>query len=165
MARRTLHHRKASSNFLNSPNAPSHKDAGFTLIEILIVTAILVILFGMGLFMSFDFYRSFLIHSERDLLVGVLEKARNRAMNNIGESPHGVHITSSSYILFQGTAYASANPDNEPITSNPAITKAGLTDIVFSQLSGDPDTTGSITLQSSARTDIININDEGAIGW
>lgn len=140
-------------------------DAGFTLIEILIVTAIAVILFSMGLFISFDFYRSFLSNSERDLLVGILEKARNRAMNNIGESPHGVHITASSYILFQGSAYTVASPDNEPITSNPAITKTGLTDVVFGQLSGDPDATGSITLQSGARTDVISINDEGTIGW
>lgn len=143
----------------------SQTNAGFTLIEILIVTAIVVILFGMGLFISFDFYRSFLSNSERDLLVGVLEKARNRAMNNINQSPHGVHIASSSYILFQGSVYAPASPSNEPITSNTAITKTGITDVVFSQLSGDPDTTGSITLQSSARTDVININDEGTIEW
>ena len=138
---------------------------GFTLIEILITLGIFVILASLGLYVSLDSYRSYTFSSERDALVSLLLKARNQSMNNIDELPHGVHIGSQSFTLFEGVTYSVSNPKNNIIARNAAISVNGLTDVNFSQLSGDPSLIGSITLSYGARTAIISIENEGRINW
>ena len=61
---------------------------GFTLIEILIVIAILSILAGIVAPISFDMYTRFSIESERKLFVASLREARNSAYANINAQNH-----------------------------------------------------------------------------
>lgn len=144
---------------------PNLSTKGFTLVEILVVTGIFVLLMGMSLFMSFDYYRGYLLGTERDITVGVLEKARSRALSNMFESSHGVHIDSDNYILFRGDVYVVGAPTNENIPANSAIQKSGLSNIIFSQLTGLPNVAGDITLTDGAKSKIISINNESRIEW
>ncbi len=140
-------------------------NSGFTLIEILIVTAILTLIMGMGLFLSFDFYRGYLLGTERDLVVGVLEKARSRALANMFETSHGVYIDSDKFILFRGNNYTAGASTNEDIPGNSIIQKSGLSEIVFVGLTGLPVVAGDITLEDGAKSKVISINNEGRIEW
>jgi Tfp pilus assembly protein FimT len=139
--------------------------AGFTLIEILINTAIVTMLLGMGLFISFDSYRRYLLNSERDIAVGVLQKARSRAFNNIYQTPHGVHIDSNAFTLFRGTSYIAGSSTNETFPANAAVTQSGITDIWFDQLSADASVSGTLVLANGVQSKTISINDEGTINW
>ena len=83
------------------------REAGFTLMEVLLVIGMFVILAGFGLFVSMETYRGSNYHSDRSLLIAVLERARAEAINNICSggscadgAAHGVHIQSDKYILF-----------------------------------------------------------------
>jgi prepilin-type N-terminal cleavage/methylation domain-containing protein len=138
---------------------------GFTMIELLVVISIMGLIFGMGLFASFDFYRSYLLSTERDILLGVLEKARSRAMANMFESSHGVHIENSTYVIFRGDSYIPGAASNEEIPGNSIIQKSGINDVVFEELTGLPSVTGSISLLEGANSKIISINYEGRIDW
>ena len=152
-------------------NAP--KESGFTLIEILVTVAIITVLVGMALFLSFDSFRRYNLNAERDMLVGVLETARSRALNNMFESQHGVcYLSPGNYSLFRGATYDVAKSEIMP--SNGAISVTGLATcaqgsaagVIFTQLTGAPTAAvGTITLSDGAKSKTIDINNEGTIIW
>ncbi len=139
--------------------------AGFTLVEVLVVMAIISGLFVAGTFVSFDVYRGDLLKSERAMLVSVLQKARSRAMNNIDASPHGVYIDSNFYIIFRGVSSTTAPSTNERIPRNSGVVISGINNVVFTQLSGEPLTVGDIVLTYGIRTATVSVRNGGLIDW
>jgi len=139
---------------------------GFTLIEIVVVMGLFAVLAGFGLFLSFDFYRSYAFRAERDMVISILQKARSQALNNIRETPHGVHLQNDSYILFQGSSYAVADHAfDQVVDAAPSISRIGLSEVVFTQLSGGANASGTIDITDGLRTVSISINNAGRISW
>ena len=147
----------------------SKSDRGFTLIEITLVIALIIIIFGFGLTVSFDSYRKDYLKAERDTLISVLQKARNESINNLNNTPHGFYFDGTDYILFEGSSYTDPLRDTSKdlkIVKNPSITIGGLTEVVFEQLDGNANPVGDITLNDGINPVIsININQEGRINW
>jgi Tfp pilus assembly protein FimT len=142
------------------------EDKGFTLVEIIIVVAVLMVIAGLGLIFGIDFYRNYIIDTERNTVLSVLQKARSRSQNNINQSAHGVCFQSNNYVVFQGDSYALRNPAyDQTIPKNPVINASGLSEVVFKQLNGDSQTVGNIILNNGRRSAIILINNEGKIDW
>jgi len=131
----------------------------------MIAMAIMVSLFGFGLFMSFEAYRGYNSHSERDVVVSVLQKARSRAVSNYYQTTWGVCYSVSQYIIFRGSVCTPGASTNETIPASANASVSGLSSgIVFSQLSGT--TVGSsVTIVQGGRTETITINNEGLINW
>jgi len=143
-------------------------NAGFTLAEIIIALAIIVMLSTLALFLGFDFYRGYSLRSDANNIVSVLRRARNNALDNVNEAPHGVFINSSTkqLIIFQGNSYAARNPTFDGIFMlAPLVTPSGLQEVVFSQLSGDSNASGTITLATEQKSLNVSINHEGGIDW
>ena len=143
---------------------------GFTLVEILIAIGIFLVLAALSLGIGVDTVRRATVASERTLLVEILERARSRAMNNIGEVPHGVVVTSTDFVLFRGAVYSPSDASNEVSERAANITVSGPTDPVlvrFAQLSGavDPSEAGDIVLSNGEQTAIVGINTAGRIDW
>lgn len=150
---------------------------GMTLIEILVVIGILAIVAGFSLATNLDSFRGYSFRDERDTLVNNLQRVRGMSINNIckgvcglGGLPHGIHFENGKYTLFQGGAYVVSEPANEVVEIKPAIQIAGLTDVIFTQLSGNatvnPVGVWNITVTDNANhTSIITINSEGRITW
>ncbi|PJC65463.1 MAG: hypothetical protein CO020_00525 [Candidatus Colwellbacteria bacterium CG_4_9_14_0_2_um_filter_50_12] len=142
------------------------KQKGFTLLEIIIVVALFAILAALGLFIGLDLYRGYALASERSTVVNILEKARSQSVNNINQTPHGVHFTGSAYVIFQGASYASRDQSyDEVITSAPGVTAGGVTETVFTQLEGSANPTGEVTVSNGLKSMTISINNEGRINW
>lgn len=151
---------------------------GFTLVEILIAVVILVVIFSFGLFISFDFYKSYSFHSEKSTIVSILQKARNQSLNNINESRHGVHFSAIPlhYILFECSSSCVSYPGSasSDIIIDPSygisITDTPI-DIVFDQLSGSCVSSNcssgeaTITVSDGVRSYNISVNSEGQIDW
>jgi len=145
------------------------KEKGFTLIEMIIALSVLVIIMGLGLFYGMENFRGETFRSEVDTMVGVLQKARSRAMANIKQSQWGVHYAGSpgyTYTIFRGTDYVHAL-EKEVVEGGRAasITPSPLLDVVFTQLSGTTTGTFSATIQEGGRTSNIQVNYEGTIIW
>ena len=140
---------------------------GFTLIEILVVSAIISVLAGAGLLMGFDVYRSYSFHSELNTIVTILEKARSRSLANINQLPHGVHFDSEGFTLFEGRIFDSASPSNVFISKGGSADVQASADVVFTQLSGEVDETAEIQVvdSNSSRSFTITVNEEGRINW
>lgn len=133
------------------------QNSGFTLIEVLIALAILVVILSLGLFLSFDFYKSFSAQSEKEVIVSILQKARSESMDNINQVAHSVHFSNTplTYTLM---------PENLPIVASYKITITAPAlpfDVTFSQLSG-ASSNQTITLSNG---EIITINTQGQISW
>lgn len=149
------------------------KRDGFTLVEILVVMGMLAMIFVIGSLVNINFYTRELTSSEETTLIGILQKARSRSMNNLHQSSHGIHFDESeeNYVLFRGTEYIPDADTNETVPRNPNIDiDPSSGDVVFEQLSGNLVSTSSeeITLtlsDNSGRTKEINIKANGLIDW
>jgi prepilin-type N-terminal cleavage/methylation domain-containing protein len=152
--------------------AISKNHSGFTLIEVMVVIAIFGMLFLMGLFFDFSFYRGTSFGTDTDNYASVLRRARAMAINNINGRDQGVHLLPDSYVLFQcplatpGCLYSSRDVTlDHSISRNPGLNFSATTpsDIVFSRLSGDSNFEGIVTVSGFGKTATININNEGLI--
>ena len=139
---------------------------GFTLVEIVIVVAILAVVLGLGYFVGFDFYKNYALHSEKDILISVLRKARSQALNNVGATAHGVYIDDSSYTIFYGNSFVSRDSQyDENIRKAPGISLSGLNEVVFAPLTATSTASSTIVLNNNRNSFFIDINYEGRINW
>jgi Tfp pilus assembly protein FimT len=140
----------------------------FTLTEVVVVVGIFTGLLALGLFMSIETLRGTIYRSEQATIVGMLGRARSRAMNNIEQSPWGFCYTPPNYIVFKGSVCSAAaayevTPVNTAVASSSGFGIA-FPSIVFTQLSGTS-TAATITVVQDGRNRITTINNEGAIIW
>ena len=156
---------------MQSPNISTrdktqNKNLGFTLVEILIVVAMFAALITAAIIIGVDSYQRYLIRSDLEVASSLLQKARSSAVNNIGETSHGVYFGDQiKFILFRGTSYATRNTSYDLLLDKSKnSTESGLSEVVFSPLSGTT-TGGTITLNDGARSVTITINSEGGINW
>lgn len=144
------------------------RNKGFTLIEIIVVVAIMALLFSIGIIMTMDAYRGFGYRSERDVIVSVLERARSRAMANIDQSAWGVCYRNSNYVIFKGTTCTETNSDLVPVKVAVEIASdfehKFPNPVVFTQLTGTTTPTSTKVVQDTASS-TISINYEGTINW
>jgi prepilin-type N-terminal cleavage/methylation domain-containing protein len=151
--------------------------AGFTLLEVVVVMGIMTMLGGFALIVSLDVYRGYAFRTERDMLIAILHKARSQSMNNIclgvactDGRPHGVHIATGQYVIFQGASYAARDAAVDEVipatNATASIVPSSLSEVVFTQLSGTAAPVGTVGLTDSAvHISTITINSEGQITW
>lgn len=145
----------------------TNKHRGFTLVEILVTLAILVTILAIGAFANINLFRQEQVLKEEMILVSTLQKARSRAMNNVEQTKHGVHIENELdyYFIFKGDTYNPNDSTNEKIPREEKIILSGLTNIVFKQLSGNANE-GNITLtDTGGKQKTIIISENGLIDW
>ncbi|MDP3741155.1 MAG: prepilin-type N-terminal cleavage/methylation domain-containing protein [bacterium] len=153
---------KTSIHRQNSKFKIQNSKLGFTLIEVIIGMGILATIAAFGLFISMDVYRGNSFHTERNIIISILQKARSRAVNNINQISHGVCFQSGNYVIFEGPTCPGTNPETFPRGSS--VSSTWPSEIVFDQLTGNT-IGGSITITDGARTSIVTINNEGRISW
>jgi prepilin-type N-terminal cleavage/methylation domain-containing protein len=150
------------------------KNRGFTLVEMLIVIGMIAMLGSVMLFIDLNSYRGDSFRAERSQVVTLLGQARIDALNNVSEEPHGLALypadAPGSYVLFAGTSYAaSAVSTRQPYKSAYKINigAGSPSEVVFEQLSGNSNFSGTITLQDPNRdfSYDITLNHEGGISW
>lgn len=157
----------------NQSKNPSLCSSGFTLLEVLMVVAIMSVVAGTSLFFTTSRLQREALLSERRHLVVALQSARANAMNNVSQTPHGVALYPpgvTGYVIFSGSTYSSREQSMETIVLVDHPVRLGSTtplEIIFSQLSGDSNYEGEIVLSDlgSTSSTSIFINYEGKIGW
>ncbi len=138
--------------------------AGFTLIEISLVIACTAILLAFTIPATLRFLESQNLTETANTLVSSLRQAHNQAVFQKNDSSFGIKFLTNSYVLFQGSSYASRTTSEDitiPLSSS--ITLSGMNEIVFTKRTGLPNTTGTILLQSGSKSLSIIINQQGVI--
>ncbi len=141
---------------------------GFTLIETLLVVAIIVVIFAFSAPYGLNFYQNQLVSETQINIIDALERSRHSAVLQKNDSKFGVAFNqiegSNSYVVFQGNSYAQrvgAEDDIYPVLSE--IVFSGLGEVVFSKLTGLPSATGTITITYGDVSKSVTINDSGLV--
>ena len=143
-----------------------HKQ-GFTLIEILLVIAIIVALALFTLPIGIRFYKIQQLDSATDGIVQSLRRAQLKALSQ-GDNSFGVYVGSGQtgqYSLFKGNSYEHRT-DEEVFKINSSISFSNVSEVVFSKLEGLPTITGQgndIILTTDTGTKTIDINEMGRV--
>lgn len=156
------------------PSTSIRDKRGFTLIEILVVIALITVIASIGIMAGIDSYQRFLFRSNVDTAVSLLQKARSSAIHNMNETSHGVYFcdpSNSKFVLFRTPSdYVSRDIVHDfNVEKSKAVTITSCStpdpdEIVFTQLSATT-TPGNITLSDGVRNALIEINYEGGINW
>lgn len=137
---------------------------GFTVIEVSLVVSLIFIVGAFFFPLSISFLQAQVLDEHTDGLVSALRKAQAHAFYARNDSAFGIKILSESYVLFQGTSYASRTTSEDQIFTTPdSISMTGLSEIVFAEHTGLPDVSGTITVSLEDRERRIDINAYGRI--
>jgi prepilin-type N-terminal cleavage/methylation domain-containing protein len=149
--------------FLFMHNKLLNHALGFTLVELILVVAIIAIL----AVSSAPFVSRFLftqnLESAQDKTVSSLRKAQAYAMDNKNDAAWGVCLAGTSLRLFRGTCASPTYQENFDVSD---ITVSGLSEISFSGATGrrgEPSGAATITLSNDVGTKTVSINNAGGI--
>jgi Tfp pilus assembly protein FimT len=152
------------------PRASVREEVGLTLVEIIVVIALFLILAGLSLLFSMDFYRTHAFHAEKNTVISILAKARNQAMANYHQTTHGVCYDDGEYVLFEGAGPCAGAAVQQRFQKNYAVTVIWPTEIVFQQLDGNPagDCSSACVINlfdNNGHSATLSVNNEGRINW
>lgn len=134
------------------------RQAGFTLVEMLIVLAIAFLLFGVVGSIASNTYPKNQLRSEMQTVVQTLRQAQALTIARKHDSIWGAHMTSTDVTLFAGSSYATRDTQYDRVHTFPSgISVSGLTDVVFEAFRGTTTQTGTITLTSDATSESVSI--------
>lgn len=140
-----------------------HSERGITLIELLLVMAI-VALIGLS---SVAFYARFFtqnaVSNTVDQLTSQLHKAQIYAMAGKNESHWGVDYRSNTITLYRGNSYATrviAVDEKFSVPSNITVTTF---DINFWPKDGTPSASATITISGGGNSETVTVNSQGVV--
>lgn len=139
--------------------------AGFTLIEVIIVIIIVGVIFAGISTISFGVLGNSRLTVETDRVVETLRRAQSRSVNGLYDDVWSVRVTSSDVTLYKGDDYGTRDTSFDDQLDLNASVNSSLSDVTFKFKTGATDDTGAITLTSSTSGDsrTININSAGLV--
>lgn len=141
---------------------------GFTLFEVIMVLAMLIVLLSLGL----PFYQRYQNRNDLDLAVisvaQNLRRAQSLARAVDGNSAWGVAVQSSKIVLFRGSSYASRDISYDEVINMPlSLIPSNITEVAFAKFTGQPLSSGTMTLTSETINEVknITINNQGMVEY
>lgn len=134
----------------STPYPPSMSSRGFTLIEFLLVAAILLVIGGMVPAFSNRFLLQNSVAETADRLAFSLRNAQGYALSGKGGDSWGVAIDGTDIVVFQGSSFALRDVGSERRTAIPSsVSIAGFSETIFASSTGIPSASGSVSITSS----------------
>lgn len=144
----------------------SIRQQGFTLVEVIITLAIVVIVAGV----SFPLYSHWqdidALDSSRFAILQDVRSAQASAIAGENQSSFGVFFSSTEYTIYQGDAYTSREPAEDIVRYlKDDLILSGLSEVAFEKETGTPSTTGTLVITNTKtnNTESITVNDVGLI--
>lgn len=149
------------------------KNKGFSMIEVIVVLALLALVFGVSVIYYRDSLARTDLNSQGELVSNSLRLLRSNAASGNVEEPNAMRLEELEYIKFFGDVYNPESPDNIH-TELPGQVKidninlnGGGREIIFQSPHGNTDNFGSFDIKAEQidRTITININRIGTIDF
>lgn len=143
------------------------KEKGFSLIELILVVAILTILAGV----SVPAYSGLQVRNDLEVSTNIVLQSLRRAQVLSqavdGDSNWGVSLQVSDVTLFKGASYILRDTSYDEVYAlSGNVTPSSLTEVVFSKLLGNPTTTGTVVLTSSnGQIQNISVGSKGQLDY
>lgn len=146
------------------------KQKGFSLIEIIAVTAIGLILISVVLFSFSSFRNSKIIDVSADQVFSVINEARVKSVSSEDYSRFGIHFEVGKVIFFKGDSYVSQNPANVEMELSSLVEisdislSGGGSNIIFQKLTGKTGNYGSLRVRlksDNSKYKIISVKSTG----
>lgn len=154
---KTDQYKSTKNKFVDSHKSSvnSHRERGFSLIELLIVISIFSVLATYGIFSMFSFYQRKNLDNDAQKIAFTVRAAKDKSITQEDSSQWGVHFENPAtstdfYILFKGSVYSSStavlrknlNAGNKFLSPASGTSK----DVIFSKMEGLPAATTSIII-------------------
>lgn len=120
---------------------------GFTLAELLISIAILVLLVGLSVksFANFSHVKG--LNVSATVLAEALRDARSRTLASVDASQYGVKIDADRFTLFKGSVFSSSTPENQTVVFvGSVMASTSINTVLFSRVTGSSSASGTIDL-------------------
>ncbi len=143
---------------------------GFTLVEIIVVIAILGVIATISVVAFVNMNKSSMLRAARDEVYGALSFARERTLASENNMVYGVHLSTSSVTRFDGGTYTAGSAGNV-VYSFGAVVSATSTlitqnpNIIFQRLTGVPSATGTIFIRNGESTTTVQIHGSGLVEY
>ena len=142
------------------------KSHGFTLIEILVVIAIVGVLLSIGA----SVFRTLQTQNELAAAIQTIRLASNRAQilaqGSANDSGWGIKMSEGEIVVFQGSVFASRDQSFDQdynVASN--VRFSGLTEIAFNKQSGHINSPGTLTITSPSGVKNLSVNSKGILTY
>jgi prepilin-type N-terminal cleavage/methylation domain-containing protein len=137
----------------------------FTLIEIILVFAILGILLGGGGYLTFHYFLKNELEEASETIKFALREASLKARAVEGDSEWGVKLQPGSVTVFRGNNFTTRNPSfDEVYNFANSLSLEGPSEIIFSKLTAEPSVIDSIIIKAGINVSKkIDIQKEGVI--
>ncbi len=149
------------------------RQKGITLMEILVVLAILIFLVSVVLAQFSDIKENQVLKNALEDAASALRDAQSKSLASLDSSEYGVRFESDRVIIFKGKVFSEVASDNQIIDIiSPAnitdVTLAGVSassgELYFEKLSGAPSKTGVVTVATPSSEKTITIFATGSVG-
>jgi prepilin-type N-terminal cleavage/methylation domain-containing protein len=143
------------------------RQAGFTLLELLLSVAIIGMLTGL----SVPIYASFAKRNDLDLIVqntaSAIRRSEAYATAVRSDSTWGVRFDEAGITLFKGASYVTRDAAfDETIAVPGSVSVSGMTEVQFAKLSAEPSATGSVTFTNDINdTRTLTLNAKGMVNY
>lgn len=146
-------------------NNKNVNERGFTLLEVLLVVAVMGIIAGFSLPIMASYLSSTNLRMTEQQFVQSLRRAQTYSVSNEYDEQWGVAVQSNQIVLFSGESYATRDTiKDETFEINGSITTSGTVEIVFDQYTGFvPSPTITQFVFGEDETKTITINQKGTI--
>lgn len=125
--------------------------SGFTAVELILTLGIFAILAAVTAPLLGNLQMTETLDSHAENVLDALRRAQQRTVTGERDSKWGVHCATSSYTLFAGESYASRSMQFDEVHNlQGGYTCAGLTDIIFTPVTGTPSSSGVFTISHPA---------------
>lgn len=149
-----------------------HRCRGFTVLEVVISLAIVVVLATVIVSVFSAFNRAQSLDGATEVVVSLVQEARTLTLASREGMVYGIHFATTSVTLFAGSVYTEGASENDVYELSDAIEISAITlsgggsDVVFERLSGKTDESGTVTLSAVAdpnRSRTITIDPTGLV--
>lgn len=137
---------------------------GFTLLELLLVISVAIIIAGLTTPIGVRFFQTQTLDETTSSILGTIRRAQNQAVFQKNDSVFGVKFLFGSYVLFQGSSYASRiQSEDESFTLSSGIATSGIDEVVFTKRTAIPNIIGTLIITFGNDSQALNINAQGKV--
>lgn len=143
---------------------PCNKETGNTLLEVILVVALIGVLTSVVVPVSLRFYYTQVETETARTVLNTIRSAQLKAQYGLHNSNVGVKIFPSEIVMFVGDSYTLRTTEyDDVIPIEPSLILAGDDEVVFERKSGVPSTVASISFAHYVSTTTIEVSEVGLV--